>query len=116
MTMNKRVLLIGQTNGDRQPHAPHWELHIAANLTDALGIYVFHFPNVIVIDGTVPFAPDALLHLLSVEAAPIILLTDKPHCWQLPDDDAVIVLDPATDAAALVQRIHHLTAPRIAQR
>lgn len=116
MTTNKRVLLIGETNGDLQPHAPRWELHIAANLTAALGIYVFHFPNVIVIDGKVSFAPDALLHLRSVDAAPIILLTDKPQCWQLPDDGAVIVLDPATDAAALVRRIHHLTAPRIVQR
>lgn len=44
-------------------------------LMEALGIYITMLPRIIVIDTCAPFASEVYLHLRSVDARPILLLT-----------------------------------------
>lgn len=46
------------------------------HLMQALGIYITYLPHVVIIDMAVDYAAEAYEHLCSVEAEPMILLTD----------------------------------------
>jgi hypothetical protein len=47
------------------------------NLMQALGMYITYFPHVTVIDMQTAWAKDVYDHLRSVDAAPLLLLTDQ---------------------------------------
>jgi hypothetical protein len=57
-----------------------WHVFLPADLLEALGMYLFYYPQVIIIDSLNQplLAAQAYQHLRSVQAAPIIRLTDAP--------------------------------------
>src|SRR5262249_25938043 len=51
--------------------------YLPENMMQALGMYITYFPEIVIIDMVTVHANDVLDHLRSVDAKPIILLTDK---------------------------------------
>ncbi len=51
--------------------------YLPEHLLQALGMYITYFPHIVVIDMAVDYAAEAYEHLLSVDARPLILLTDE---------------------------------------
>lgn len=88
-----QILYIGNADGGRQLHtavvASGWHVHLPACEEEALAQYIFYMPDIVIVDSTpnLPFDDatlrDTLLHLQSVEASPIIVLTDQPEQWTL---------------------------------
>lgn len=74
------VLFVGETDTARAllnamvPQGGY--VYHPQSLMETLGMYITMMPRVIVIDTCAPFASDVYLHLRSVDARPIILLTD----------------------------------------
>lgn len=53
-------------------------VYLPEHMMQALGMYITYLPNVIVVDSAVGYSADVLMHLQSVDAQPILLLTDEP--------------------------------------
>lgn len=79
----------------------------ADTLMKALGMYISYIPQVIIIDACAPYAEDAYLHLCSVDAHPIILLT-SPRSFKPTRVPGVYWLDRTASAADLRAFICHL--------
>lgn len=60
------------------------EVLVAGNLLDALGMYTFYAPDIIVVDAPMGswLAQEALEHLDSVGARPLVVLTDRRDLWE----------------------------------
>ncbi len=52
-------------------------VYLPEHLLQALGMYITYLPHIVVIDMAVDYAAEAYEHLLSVDAKPLILLTDE---------------------------------------
>lgn len=67
-----------------------WCIYTPASLMQALAFYVFYVPDLVILDTThpTPMTGDDLHmiyeHLLSVNAEPILLVTDNYLEWQVP--------------------------------
>lgn len=86
-------------NSTASAHA--WMLTHAEDMRGALAQYVFFRPDMIIIEES-DFAAEAIMHLCSVEAYPIVLLTDDHHPWL---DQPVYSLPHDIDAFDLAQEI-----------
>ncbi len=77
---NHSILYIGapQAGQSLAQAAAHRDSYVytPTHLMQALGIYITYMPQVVVIDMAVDYAPAAYDHLRSVDAQPLILLTD----------------------------------------
>jgi hypothetical protein len=83
-----------------------WVYH-ADTLMKALGMYISYMPQVIIIDACAPYAEEAYMHLRSVDAHPIILLT-APDSFKPTRVPGIYWLDRAASAADLRAFICHL--------
>ncbi|HLU10069.1 MAG TPA: hypothetical protein VK003_10420 [Oceanobacillus sp.] len=54
-------------------------VYLPEHMMQALGMYITYLPNVIVVDSAVSYSEDVIMHLRSVDARPILLLTDEIH-------------------------------------
>ena len=52
-------------------------VYLPQTMMEALGMYITYMPQVVVIDGRVGWASEVLNHLRSVDARPIVLLTEE---------------------------------------
>jgi hypothetical protein len=52
-------------------------VYLPENLAQALGMYISYFPQVTIIDMRVDYAEEALDHLRSVDARPLVLLGNR---------------------------------------
>lgn len=52
-------------------------VYLPEHMMQALGMYITYLPNVIVVDSAVSYSEDVIAHLRSVDARPILLLTDE---------------------------------------
>jgi hypothetical protein len=52
-------------------------VYLPENLMQALGMYVTYFPHITVIDMQTAWAQEVYAHLRSVDAQPLVLLTDQ---------------------------------------
>jgi hypothetical protein len=52
-------------------------VYLPEHMMQALGMYITYLPNVIVVDSAVSYSEEVIAHLRSVDARPILLLTDK---------------------------------------
>jgi hypothetical protein len=106
---NPNVLYIGADEADGARltmAAPHtWSIHLPTKLMQALGMYIWYVPDVTVIDMCAPYAVDVYQHLRTVDADPIILLTDD----LFPADARVYTLPRSGSHAALIAMIRRLT-------
>jgi DNA-binding response OmpR family regulator len=79
-----------------------WQVYLPGETLEALGMYVFYAPDVIVLDVT--RAPDAAWesyhHLRTVDAGPLLMLTDDDS-----PDRAVTTLPAAINRGALADHI-----------
>jgi len=70
-----------------------WLLFNPTEVLEALGMYTFYFPDVIVIDSASEIAAESFMHLASVNAENIIVLTDDVSGWdgalRLPQDASI---------------------------
>jgi DNA-binding response OmpR family regulator len=57
-----------------------WHVYLPAQTLEALGMYITYYPDMVVIDPnpTFTFATEVLLHLRSIGAAPVLVLSE-PH-------------------------------------
>jgi hypothetical protein len=82
------------------------------SLMQALGMYITYFPQVVVIDMALEYAQDVYMHLCSVDARPIFLLTDEPRSVGERERSATtFALPRSISAEALLDAIEHYTEP-----
>ena len=91
----------GQSFADHVSEA-NWSVYIAQALLDALGHYVMCMPDLVVIDSTYePEISSAVYHhLRSIQAAPLLVLTDDAT-WDLSAPDDYYALSPGTGSFTL---------------
>ncbi len=82
-------------------------VYLPETLMDALGIYIMFFPDVVVIDMSMDFAQQAFDHLRSVDAQPLVLLTNERS-----REASVYTLPPHISAEALVDALDRFGAPK----
>ncbi|HVU15087.1 MAG TPA: hypothetical protein VHD90_27625 [Phototrophicaceae bacterium] len=85
-------------------------VHLPENLMQALGMYITYFPEIVVIDLRVDYAEAAFKHLRSVDASPLLVLTDQriheASIYTIPTDAS-----PEALALALDHLQRELSAP-----
>jgi hypothetical protein len=80
-------------------------VYLPEHMMQALGMYITYLPNVIVVDSAVSYSEDVIAHLRSVDARPILLLTDEARqrtdgVYTMPrDHSAELVLEAARQLA-----------------
>jgi hypothetical protein len=84
-----------------------WVYHADA-LMPALGMYITYMPQIVIIDTCASYAEDAYLHLRSVDAHPIILLT-TPDSFKPTRVPGVHWLDRSASSADLRAFVCHLS-------
>ena len=82
-------------------------VYLPDSLMQALGMYITYFPDVIIIDMSLSYAQEAYDHLRSVDAEPIILLTDE-----YIRSTSVFALPRETSAEALVEALDRVGQPQ----
>lgn len=84
-----------------------WMILHPTDMMDVLGMAVFEYPDMIVIEDT-PENVDAqeiYMHLRSVGMENILILTDQPHDWDIPFASTVRVLPLNTRMEMLIEVI-----------
>jgi len=69
------------------------------DVMEALGMYIFHYPDVTIIEGHDPNAAEVYMHLRSIDVESIVILTDTPDDWDIPASSAIYVLPSAASPA-----------------
>lgn len=73
-----------------------WNVKIAIEVMPALAMYVFYFPDIVIIDDIAKsdLAKLTCRHLLSIGAEPLLILTDDADSgkWDIPFKPAVQIL------------------------
>ena len=104
---NTLILYVGEQLLAAAAEARGDYAYLPDNLMQALGMYITYFPQVVVIDMALDYAREVYEHLRSVDARPIILLTDERIRLA-----AIHALPRSTSAAALLDTIAHDQEPR----
>ncbi len=80
----------------------NWSVYVADNMLDALGHYVMCMPDLVVVDtATHPeLAAEVYHHLRSIEAAPLLVLTDDGG-WDLSAPEEFYALSPCVEPLKL---------------
>jgi hypothetical protein len=82
-------------------------VYLPQHLMQALGMYITYMPQIIVIDMALDWAQEAYDHLRSVDAEPLVLLTD-----QRQRSASVYALPPHISADALQDALEQIHAPQ----
>lgn len=84
-------------------------VHLPDHMLQALGMYITYLPNVIIIDSAVSYGDEVLMHLRSVDARPILLLTDEPNSAH-SRTDGVFVVDRDCDAGEILEAARQIAS------
>jgi hypothetical protein len=79
-------------------------VYLPEHMMQALGMYITYLPKVIIVDSTVSYSEDVIDHLRSVDARPILLLTDEKR----PHTDGVFILPREADAEKVLEAARQL--------
>ncbi len=82
-------------------------VYLPDNMMQALGMYITYFPQIVVIDMSVDYAQDVFDHLRSVDAKPLILLTNA-----YIRSASVFTLPPDIPAEVLLEMLDRLDEPQ----
>src|SRR3954453_12599824 len=82
-------------------------VYLPENLMQALGMYITYFPQIVILDMSVDYAAEVLEHLRSVDASPIVLLTEK-----YIRSTTIFTLAPDLSAEALMSALERLHQPQ----
>lgn len=108
---NALILYIGEREAGEalaaRAEAESGYVYLPDSLMQALGMYITYFPDVVVIDMSLLYAQEVYDHLRSVDAEPIILLTDE-----YVRSMSVITLPRGSSAEALLEAIERLKQPQ----
>ena len=71
-----------------------WYVYTPSEAMEALGMYVFYSPALVVLDSGTDFAHEVYRHLLTVDARPLLILADPAQAakWHVPASAGVGVL------------------------
>jgi hypothetical protein len=90
------ILYVGDAGQGRKLHDAAgergWYVYVPTEAREALGIYIFYMPAIVVIDASSDFAHEVYRHLHSVEAGPLLVLADKAQekTWNISGDSLVL--------------------------
>lgn len=110
------VLYVGNANAGARfaTHAEGrgWYVYVAESLFEALGAYAMYFPDVIILDDAQDrdMVHAAYFHLASVNAQPVLILTDNPGVWELPLHLVARMLPANADLTQLTEAVIDATA------
>jgi hypothetical protein len=92
-----------------------WNLLRPTELLEALALYVFCFPDLVVLDATVErdLAEAVFFHLRSVEAPALLVLTETttPGPWDGLPSPAVTIIQPTAHPDALLDLVANRVEP-----
>lgn len=74
-------------------------VYLPEHMMQALGMYITYLPNVIVVDSAVNYSEEVIAHLRSVDARPILLLTDV----EFPRTDGVFTMPRENSAERILE-------------
>jgi len=107
---NQFILYIGTPEKGQalaaQVEARGGYVYLPESLMQALGMYITYMPQIVVIDMAVDYAQEAYDHLRSVDAAPLVLLTN-----QRERSTSVYALPPHISADALQAALESIHKP-----
>lgn len=119
MRSEKRFILyvggIDRGNALKKVVDPYgWDVKIIMERNRVLAVYVFCFPDIVIIEDsakTAGLVPFVLCHLISMGARPFIILSDDPvfEKKQIPDKATGCVLPGTTHIGKIVEIISKLT-------
>jgi hypothetical protein len=81
-------------------------VYLPEHMMQALGMYITYLPNVIVVDSAVSYSEDVIAHLRSVDARPILLLTDEAR----PRVDGVFTIPREYPAEKVLEAARQLAS------
>jgi len=106
---NSLILYVGKPESGRTLAALAEQrsdyVYLPENLMQTLGMYITYFPHVVIIDMSLDYAEDAYEHLRSVDASPMILLSEEPI-----RSTTIRSLSPDVSAETLLQAVNRLQA------
>jgi hypothetical protein len=81
-------------------------VYLPEHMMQALGMYITYLPNVIIVDAAVSYSSQIIEHLRSVDARPILLLTDgdSPRLYM----DGVFTMSRGSTADEVVEAARQL--------
>lgn len=96
-------------------HKHNWHVMIASETLEALAMYIFYYPHLVIID-TVPdraLAEAVCEHLRSVHAQPLVVLADNPRSrpWSTMVS-SLHVIDRPSSSTMLVETISDVMGQR----
>jgi hypothetical protein len=90
------ILYVGDAARGRALHeaaaARGWHVYVPTETMEALGIYIFYSPSIVVVEAGSGFAAEVYRHLRSVEAEPLLILADaaQKKAWSLMATSGVL--------------------------
>lgn len=96
-----------------------WLLLHETDMLQTLGQVVFFYPDIVIIEDADPEqAHEVFMHLHSVNAEPMLILTDNPETWDIARDTGATILrrDAATEhlAATITDILQTREQPELA--
>ena len=85
-----------------------WTIFHPQELLESLGMYVTYFPDVVIIEDDIrnEIAYEVYMHLRSIEAENLLILTDHPGSWEIPPETGIRTLPRYSNAQEIVDFIH----------
>lgn len=115
MSKTHPIILVigdGKTRRDLYTWASDYDWHIISSdeMMDALAQYMFYVPDIILIDDAADavLADDVYFHLRSIDAQPVLVLSDLPGRWSIPAGASIQILPTCSDERAIVRAITQL--------
>lgn len=92
--------------------ASGWTVFTAPTTRDALAQTLFSYPDAIIIDAAHDMlrAEDTYFHLRTINHPSMVLLSNMPLRWELPEDNSVQVLAENTALVDVVDTLRHMLA------
>ncbi len=97
------ILYVGDSGRGQSLHAAAaqrgWYVYTPTEVMEALGMFVFYSPSIVVIEAGSDFAREVYRHLRSIQANPLLFLADQAQqqAWALPTDSRVLPLASRED-------------------
>ncbi len=109
-----RIVYMGnQERGERlqQMAGPlGWTILTATQKLQALAMYVFYFPDLVIVDcsGNPAEAEEVLFHLQSVQAEPILVLAEPHAGGDAGSGTAVVMMSSASEESSILVAVARL--------
>lgn len=120
-----QILYVGNTHAGQALHGmvnnTEWHVHLPGDVDETLAQYIFYMPDIIVIDSTsndtfsLQQLQDTLMHLQSVEANPIIIISTNTEAWSTALLSHSALLSPDVSIETLLRTIEHLIVAKTGQ-